>query len=409
MHNCFDGSYNIQGLYGYEYRDIHSFLSIVQLYEKEGMLHLFFLVNCHVAKYFDKRFPERYQYVENYQSYEALSKHGNLLDPIAADPTAQCCDYTNVVEYVIKDGDIRSNRSILSCGGTLICAEKKNPLSPSFKFDNFKSNFQCDEQTQSFILMTSMQYPLKNGYKFVITNPDFQERPKSDTFILDSHNNRFFTFLSPLSDTPNHAYFPSAILPSGDMLVIGGRFLEDVDTSKLELMKHSYAIYWETSSLAYFKPLETTSISAPASTLLSASALLVMTQADLSNIGLCILLAVNVMLIVFVAKRAIKHAYQCAAGFFSEKHQKNTPLRQNKDNDEECQLLPFDHSQKQESYHSFSETTSSTYAQKKAPFHQKRQPSALITFSMHNKNKFAHSLSVLANDRAQNKKFCAVM
>jgi hypothetical protein len=296
----------------------------------------------------------------------------------------------------------------------------------SIQFDNFGSHYQCDMDKRTVLLVPFMQYSLNSGYKLITANPDTSlleadiDTPiligKSNSFILDSQGNRLFNLLSPLSNDNNHCYFPGAILPNDDVISIGfslvqgiplltaltGRSILNLDYRNF--VTSSYAIYWETSSLAYFKPIEAT----PASTLLSGSALLVMTQSDLPNIGLCILLAVNVMLFGVIAKKATKHASQYATRFFSERRSSNVPLRQDKDNDVECQLIPFDTDKKQDGYDTFSETTFSTSSQNKVSS-QVYQPGALMALSIHNKNKFSHPPATQENDRAQNKKMCAVM
>ncbi len=346
---------------------VDKFSMPIQLYEKEGVLHVFSLDDCNKV----------------IGPLPALTNHETNEEP---ESLLQCNKYLDILD---------NGKITLSCGGIYKCSEK-NDFSLSLEFDNFAGSFQCSMGKKNNVLfMPSMQYPLKSGYKFVTNSHYFEDvdgselsiMGENDAFILDNHNNRLFTFQSPLSNYPNHYYSPGAVLPNDDTLIMGRLIAPDYTY---------YAIYWETSSLVYFKSQEARPVPVTASTLLSVSTLLTTTEADFPKIGLYILLAVNMLLIGFIAQKATKHAYQRAIGFFSKEHQKNVFSKQDKNSDLECQVVPFNSEEKPADYRTFSEATPD-------------RPSALSIFSICNKNRFARSSAASENDKAQNKKTCAVM
>ncbi|GEM_PF-3304246 len=211
----------------------------IQIYEKEGTLHFFSIAYC-----------------------QKLIRDG-------------------VGRVIGASGDVDQHIDFIDSGKKVFSCE--NPSDFSAQFNNFEGGFECGINKKSFILMPSMQYPLKSGYRLITTNPETPNtnlqlnerdiRSKSDSYILNRDNNRLFNLISPLSQDYNHYYFSGAVLPNGDSLIVG--FNSDL-IGKLApttvLLIHSmvnsssYSIYWETSSLAYFKSTEV----APLSTMVSA-------------------------------------------------------------------------------------------------------------------------------------------
>ncbi len=240
----------------------------LQLYEIEGTLHVYFWTFC--------QNPVHDGVGHSMEELDYLDRH-------------------NFNYYFIDNGKV-----VFTC-------EKKAEFTVGF--DNFESSFVCDSSTKGSVLMPSMQYPLKSGYRFVTINPDTSTsntqveavaiRGKSDAFILDGHNNRLFNLVSPLSNDDDHCYFPGAILPNDDTLTVGFNLnlnffggLSPIEgltfrailgkTYKI-VVTSSYSIYWETSSLAYFKPTETIPLSTPVSTFILPAAVTTTTSTALTT------------------------------------------------------------------------------------------------------------------------------
>jgi len=210
----------------------------IQLYEKEGTLHFFSIAYC-----------------------QKLVRDG-------------------VGRVIGSLGDVDQHIDFIDSGNKVFSCEKA--LDFSAQFNNFEGGFECIINKKSFILMPSMQYRLKSGYRLIATNPETSNtnlqlnerdiRSKSDSYLLNRDNSRLFNLISPLSQDDNHYYFSGAVLPNDDTLIVG--FNSDLvgKLSPLTVLlirsmvnSSSYSIYWETSSLAYFKSTEVIPLSTPVS------------------------------------------------------------------------------------------------------------------------------------------------
>ena len=332
-------------------------LSPMQMYEKEGMLHLFFWASC----------DQDLNIIDNQDEFEYMASHNTCVD-------------------IMDNSDV-----IFSC----YRIDKF-----SYQFDNFEGSFQCDDSNTLVPLMPLMQYSLQSGYKLITTNPTLipdKEMAivikKSDISILDEDNNQLFNLLSPLSSDDDNSYFPGAVLFNDNILIVGfnlgGRgFYEALiyraglfpEINDIPINRSSYAIYWETSSLAYFKSVETAPLLVePMAAFVEAPILQQTDPADLLKV-LGILFAINMMRI------GIKNFLR---------------YKENKTDGQQPLLNPQNTRQ---DYHTFSESMPPVSLPS-----QKNQKSPFIALSIYKNKIKSNQADILENNRSRKERCCAVM
>lgn len=208
--------------------------SLINFYEKEGTLNAFYTYKCSQK--------------EKYIRYNVTSPGGEV---IPQDISYRIVQSTNVL--------VKNNEMIFACDYTQAFCLQVNNFETSYKCcDPTDSSFDASDYPEP--IMPLMRYSFSSGYSLETTNFDAPNSDvndahtlpmimkKSRASVFDNNKKHLFDILSPLSDTDYHIYEPGAATPNDDTIIIGKRAnLNDPSSGFF------YALYLETSILAYFK------------------------------------------------------------------------------------------------------------------------------------------------------------